>query len=172
MSHKPALEAPFKVANLIARNKKPHTIEEILVKPCALEMVELMCGHQQRKQVEKVPLSNDTIHSRISDMAADFLYQVLCKMRSNPFLFKQLDESTDIAQCNQILVFVRYVHSGLLNEEFLFCKPLLATTKAADVQQVVRTFFTENQFDWTSRPSSICTGGAASIPSSVISQDF
>lgn len=134
------------------------------MKPCALEMVELMCGHQQRKQVEKVPLSNDTIHSRISDMAADILDQVLCEMRSSPFPFSmQLDESTDVAQCSQILVFLRYVLSGLLKEEFLFCKPLLATTKAADVLQLVRAFFTENQFDWTSRISSICTGGAPSM---------
>ena len=45
LSHKPALMASFKVAYLIAKNKKPHTIGETLVMPCALEMVELMCGH-------------------------------------------------------------------------------------------------------------------------------
>lgn len=163
-SQKPALEASFKVAYLIAKNKKPHTIGETLVKPCALEMVKLMCGHQQMKQVKQVPLSNDTIHSRIGDMAADILEQVVSEMRSSPFpVSMQLDESTDVAQCSQLLVFVRYVHSGLLKEEFLFCKPLLATTKAADVLQLVREFFAENHFDWTSRISSICTDGAPSM---------
>lgn len=36
----PCLEACYKVAYRIVRNKKPHTIGESLIKPCALEMVE------------------------------------------------------------------------------------------------------------------------------------
>ncbi|VVC41301.1 Hypothetical protein CINCED_3A022759 [Cinara cedri] len=38
---KPCLKASYKVAYRIARNKKPHTIGESLIKSCALEMVEL-----------------------------------------------------------------------------------------------------------------------------------
>ena len=42
-----AAKASFKVAWLIAQNKKPHTIREQLVKPVAVRMEEIMGG--QRK---------------------------------------------------------------------------------------------------------------------------
>ena len=51
---KPCFEASYKVAYRIAKQKKPHTIGETLVKPCALEMVELVCGLEQRKKIEAV----------------------------------------------------------------------------------------------------------------------
>ncbi len=36
----------------------------------------------------------------------------------------QLDESTDVSSCSQLLVFARYVHDGKFKEEFLFCYSL------------------------------------------------
>ena len=49
----------------------------------------------------------------------------------NACLFSiQLDESTDVQSCHQLMVFVRYVHSGDVKEEFLFCDDLELTTKA------------------------------------------
>ena len=41
---KKALEASYHVAKLIARQKKPHTIGETLLKPACLEIVRLMLG--------------------------------------------------------------------------------------------------------------------------------
>ncbi|VVC43271.1 Hypothetical protein CINCED_3A015786 [Cinara cedri] len=126
---KPCLEASYKVACRIAKNKKPHTIGESLIKPRALEMVELVCGLEQRKKIEAVPLSNDTIHSRISDMSNTILEQVTSELNSTPFPFSmQLDENIDISQCSQLLVFVRYMCSGTSKDEFLFCQPLLEST--------------------------------------------
>ncbi|XP_008180424.1 protein ZBED8-like [Acyrthosiphon pisum] len=98
-------------------------------------MVELVCGLEQRKKIEAIPLSNDiTINSRIPDMSTNILEQVIRELDSTPFPFSmQLDESTDISQCSQLLVFVRYIYSGTSKEEFLFCQPLLKTTRAIDV---------------------------------------
>ena len=63
-NQKPLFEASYKVAYLIAKNKKSHAIGETLVKPCALEMVEAVLGKSQRNQIVAVPLSNDVIRSR------------------------------------------------------------------------------------------------------------
>ena len=41
---KAGLEASYRVAYRIAKEKKPHTIGKRLTKPCALDMVELVCG--------------------------------------------------------------------------------------------------------------------------------
>jgi hypothetical protein len=141
-TQKPLLEASYKVAYLTAKNKKPHTIGEDLIKPCALQMVEVVLGKQQRKQIAEIPLSNDVISSRILDMSADVLDQLMDELKKAtlPFGF-QLDESTDEAQCSQLLAFVRYATETCIKEEFLFCEPLLATTKAADVYQLIDECF-------------------------------
>jgi hypothetical protein len=64
-TQKPLLEASYKVAYLIAKNKKPHTIDENMIKPCALQMIEVVLGKQQRKQIAEIPLSVDVTNSRI-----------------------------------------------------------------------------------------------------------
>ena len=43
-----------------------------------------------------------------------------------------MDKTTDVASCAQLLVFVRYLHLGDVEEEFLFCSELGTATKSAD----------------------------------------
>lgn len=165
-TQKPCLEASYKVAYRIAQQKKPHTIAETLIKPCALDIVELVCGKDHRKKVEAVPLSNDVIHSRIVEMSSNVLKQVIEELNASPFPFSmQLDESTDVSQCSQLLVFVRYEQheTRSIKEEFLFCNSLLGTTKASDVFEMIKSFFTEQNVDWKTKLGSICTDGAPAM---------
>ena len=60
-------------------------------------------------------------------------------MKTSPYFAIQCDETTDVAQLSQLLVYVRYVGSTSIEEEMLFCRPL--KTKAEDVFQVVSLFF-------------------------------
>jgi hypothetical protein len=164
-TQKPSLEASYKVAYLVAKNKKPHTIGENVIKPCALQMVEVVLGKQQRKQTAEIPLSKDVISSRILNMSADVLDQLMEELKKVTLpLGLQLDESTYEAQCSQLLAFVRYATETCIKEEFLFCKPLLATTtKAADVYQLINEFFSKNGLDWKTKLGFICTDGAPSM---------
>ena len=146
---KPLVEASYKVAYRIGKAKKPHTIGETLIKPCALEMVELVCGLEQRKKLEAVSLSNDVIRSRIVDISCNILKQIINELKASRFFFSmQLDETTDISNCSQLLVYVRYVHTDAMKEEFLFCEPLLETTKGVDVLAIINRFFVKHDFDW------------------------
>jgi len=45
-----------------------------------------------------------------------------------------MDESTDVTSCAQLLVFMRYIHSGDIKVEFLFCEELQTTT-SPDVRE-------------------------------------
>jgi len=45
----------------------------------------------------------------------------------------QVDGSTDVTSCAQLLVFMRYIHSGDIEAEFLFCEQLQTTTTNAGV---------------------------------------
>jgi hypothetical protein len=62
-TQKPCHETSYKVAYCITKQTMPYRIGETLVKPCALETFELVCGLEQRMKIEALPLSNDVIHS-------------------------------------------------------------------------------------------------------------
>ncbi|GFT09902.1 zinc finger BED domain-containing protein 5 [Nephila pilipes] len=62
-----ALEASYHVAKLIARQKKPHTVGETLIKPACMEIIRLTLGPNEVKEVNKVSLSADTVKRRIHE---------------------------------------------------------------------------------------------------------
>ena len=74
------MEASFLVSQLIAQCKQPHTIAESLVAPCCRETAWSMLGENAAKENQKIPLSDDTVSSRINDMAADILEQLRDKL--------------------------------------------------------------------------------------------
>ncbi|GFW65219.1 SCAN domain-containing protein 3 [Trichonephila clavipes] len=49
------------VSYKIARCKKPHTIAEELILPAAIKIVETMFGDNFAKELQSIPLSNDTV---------------------------------------------------------------------------------------------------------------
>ena len=62
---KPILTASYEVEYLIAKQGKPHTSKEKLVKPAALKMANIMLGKAAKNKLSQIPLSNDTINNRI-----------------------------------------------------------------------------------------------------------
>ncbi|GFV10775.1 zinc finger BED domain-containing protein 5 [Trichonephila clavipes] len=56
---------------LHARCKKPHTIAEELILPAEIEIIETMFGDNFAKELQSIPLSNDTVSRRIDDIAED-----------------------------------------------------------------------------------------------------
>ncbi|XP_076372943.1 protein FAM200C-like [Tachypleus tridentatus] len=95
-TEKPLLRASYEVAYQIAKSKKPHTIGEELIKPCALEMAKIVLGKEAEKKLQQVSLSNDVIHNRIIDMSVDILEQVVAVIKASPVkISPQVDESTD-----------------------------------------------------------------------------
>ena len=60
-------------------------------------------------------------------MLEDVKKQVVNEMKASPMFSFQVDESTDVSSCGQLLVFVRCIHSGGIKEEFLFCSELDTT---------------------------------------------
>ena len=161
---RPLLRASYETALIIAKNKKEHTLAEKVVKPCLNKIVLEVLGKEAARKVDQVPLSNDVIACRIREMGDDVLHQLIFEIRQSPCKISiQLDESTDVANMSQLLVFVRYVaNSGKLIDEFLFCKELQKTTKARDVFEMLDSFFNTHQLDW-GIVGSVCTDGAPAM---------
>ena len=74
----------------------------------------------------------------------------------------QLDESTDVTSCAQLICFARYVHDGDFKEDFLFCLPLQTTTRGIDVFEKVNEFFIDNGLIWQNL-CGVCTDGAPAM---------
>ena len=137
------VEASYEVALTIAKQKKPHTIAETLVKPCAIKMAERVLGKQSSKKLEAISLSNDTIRLRINEMADDISFQLISELKSclHGMFSIQLDESTEISNVSHLMVFVRWASVTGIKEAILFCSPLESTTRAADILQKVDDYF-------------------------------
>ncbi|KAI6658139.1 Protein ZBED8-like [Oopsacas minuta] len=66
-------------------------------------------------------------------MSEDIKNQVVEQIKQSPIFVLQLDESTDVSSCAQLMIYVRYIHDSNFKEEFLFCQPLDSQTRGIDV---------------------------------------
>ena len=66
-------------------------------------------------------LCNDINHDRIVDTSEYILEQVVAAFKASPVKISlQVDESTDLSNCCQLIVVVQYVKSKEAEESFLF----------------------------------------------------
>ncbi|XP_029650329.1 protein ZBED8-like [Octopus sinensis] len=134
---------------LIAKSLKSHNIRESLIKPNLLPATELILGKDSANKLSQISLSDDTVKGRIDNLSQDTKDQILDQERDSPVFAIQCDETTDIAQCSQLLVFARFVSGNCVKEE------MLSVTLWIVVQQQqlffdVSNFFQENQLPWDS----------------------
>lgn len=159
---KPLLESPYKVSYMIFREKKPHIIGETIVKPCALEMAKIVLGEDAAKNCVRRPCPT-TLRQKIKEMSLDITTQVVSEIKQSPAkISMHIDESTDVSDHSQLLLFVRYIHEKNIKEEFLSCERLETTTKAADVFKLIQSFFDRHELAWD-LIGSICTDGAPAM---------
>ena len=144
------VEASYELALLIAKDKKAHSIGETFVKPCMLTAAKIVLDENSRQNLSKISLSDNTVKRRIDDLADNIRAQVIDKTKASPFSSIQCDETTDLAQCCQLIVYCRFLDGGSLKEEMLFSKALKATSKASDIMSTISDFFEENGLSWES----------------------
>ena len=58
--------------------------QENRIKPCTIQMVELVLGTEAAKKIKDVPLSNDVIADGIADMSCDILDQIVQEIKDSP----------------------------------------------------------------------------------------
>lgn len=159
---KKLVKASYLASYRIAKEGKPHTIGETLLLPVAMDMVEAVLGEKAAKEIEKIPLSNDTVKRRIVEMSSSIEEQLLLQLRECNYFALQVDESTDITNMAQLLVFIRFDYQSEVKEEFLFCKPLVSNTKAEDIFNVINEYIMKAGISW-SKCVGLCTDGAKAM---------
>ncbi|CAH1987463.1 unnamed protein product [Acanthoscelides obtectus] len=117
-----ASQSSLEIAFMIAKQYKPHTIGEELIKPCVLKATQIILGDGAEQKVESISLSNNTVKRRIDDIAADIKSQIINKVKLSTFFAISCDESTDVVNCAQLMVYVRYIGGDIIQEEIFFLK--------------------------------------------------
>lgn len=98
------LEALHHIPLQIAECKRrTQTILEELHKSCLVEIVGLLTREQCAKKVDQISLSYCTVKESISELCDDIVDHVMAEMKVNPSVALQLDESTNVASCEQSL---------------------------------------------------------------------
>ena len=95
-------------------------------------------------------------------MADDVKNILIERIKRSRYYSIQLDETTDVANLANLLVYVRYEYDGAFHEDFLFCQTLETRTTAEHVFQLDYTFMEENRLDWE-KYVGVCTDGARAI---------
>ena len=79
-------------------------------------------------------------------MSEDILEQVVADIKASAVKISlQVDESTDVSYCCQLIVVVRYVKSKKIQESFLFCQSLKTKSQAKNEFPMMKDFFTKHQ---------------------------
>lgn len=134
------LKCSYEISQLIAKNTKPHTVGENLIKPCIevfLRTVQEKAGDKVNTEMSALPLSNDSVRRRIDEMSNDVEEQLVDMLRETKFSLA-LDESTVRDSEALLLSYVRFVRESAFAEEMFFCASLKTTTTAADIFAVIK----------------------------------
>ncbi|XP_068246703.1 zinc finger BED domain-containing protein 5-like [Palaemon carinicauda] len=143
------VKASYEVALLVAKNMKPHAIAESLIMPAAKILVSHVIGEEAVAKLESVSVSNNTAQHHIEEMLVDIADQVVEGGKSSEYGFAiQLDESTDVTNCSQLLAYVRFTQSNAAKTELLLSQDLSSTTTGKDIFNVLDNFFNQNELDW------------------------
>jgi hypothetical protein len=143
-----AVEASYKGSLRIAKVGKPHTIAESFLLPTANDMAGSVLGEKVAKQLESIPLSNDTASRRISDMASNVKEWLIEKVKAIKYYFIQLDESTDVSNMTNLLTFIRFEDEESVKEELLFCETLLGRTTSNGIFKQLDQFMKVHGIEW------------------------
>ena len=163
LTFQPLLHASYEVSLVVAKAKAPHTAGEKLIKTGAVKMAQILLGRNEAKRIQSVPLSDDTVNSRIADIANDTLSQLIAQIQNSPCRISlQFDETTDTKSISQLVAYMRFVKENAIVNEYLFCQKMKEKTRAKDVFDLVSAFLRENSITWT-KVGLVCTDGAPAM---------
>jgi hypothetical protein len=154
--------ASFAGSWMVAKAKKPFTIAEDLCLPFTIKVNSILFGKEVANETKRVPFSDTTVARRISALSKDVQDQLIERIKVSGKFAIQLDESEDISKRPMLLCYVRFTHENEIEEEFLFCQPLLTTTTGNDIFQKLNEVFEQHGLLWKNCVA-VCTDGAAAM---------
>eukprot|EP00102_Acyrthosiphon_pisum_P014337 XP_008184341.1 PREDICTED: general transcription factor II-I repeat domain-containing protein 2-like [Acyrthosiphon pisum] len=155
------VRASYRVAQLIAKESKPFSDGEF-VKKCMSHVIDEICP-ENKCLFEQVSLSRQTITRRIEDLGLNLFEQVQDRVKHFQYFSIALDESTDMVDTAQLLIFLRGVNANFeITEELGALESLSGTTTGEDIFKALLNTFKNLGLDFENLVS-ITTDGAKSM---------
>ena len=153
--------ASFKVAHLIVQSSRPFTDGDF-VKKCMISVCDEICPAKSGT-FNSVSLSRMTVQRRVDDIAGDIEQQLQTRASTFCNFALALDESTDVNDTAQLLVFVRGVDSSFqVTEELAGLGSMHGQTTGIEIFNCVRSIVDELHLPWASL-TSVTTDGAPAM---------
>lgn len=131
-----ATKVSYMVSHKIARHSKPFSDGEF-VKECMVEAASILCP-DSKSLFENVSLSRRTVTRRIEVIDDELKSTLLKRCADFTYFSIALDESTDIKDTAQLLIFIRGITDTFeIVEEFLAMESLKGTTRGSDLYDTV-----------------------------------
>lgn len=155
-----ATKTSFVISHKIAKNCKPFS-EGGFVKECLVDAAALICP-EKKEAFEQVPLSRRTVTRRVEDIAGNLTLQLESEVASFDFFSLALDESCDVRDTAQLLVFVRGITDFKITEELAAMRPMKGTTTGSDLFTEVNACMDTLGLKWD-RLAGVTTDGCPSL---------
>ena len=161
LAQKASTHASYRVAYNIAKHSKPFSDGEFF-KKCMLDGADQVCP-EHRQKFEEVSLSRRTVARRIKAIGKDLTSQLKGLVPSFQLFSLALDESTDIDDTAQLLIFVRGISENFeFTEELLSMESMKDTTTGEDIFECVKNAFRTMELPWQ-KMASVTTDGCPSL---------
>uniref|UniRef100_A0A023F0X1 Proteinral transcription factor ii-i repeat domain-containing protein 2b n=1 Tax=Triatoma infestans TaxID=30076 RepID=A0A023F0X1_TRIIF len=158
---KSTTKASYVVAHKIAKLCKPFSEAEF-VKQCMVQVSEICCP-EKKHIFENVSLSRRTIARRIENISGNLLDQLRTKIADFTYCSLALDESCDITDTSQLLIFIRGINKKCeISEELLSVHPMKDTTTGEDFFLAVEECLVKVSLTWN-KIVSVTTDGCPSL---------
>ncbi|CAH1173813.1 unnamed protein product [Phaedon cochleariae] len=152
------VRASIRVAEILAKSGRPFSDSE-LIKQCAIVMAEEVCP-DQKKKFENISLSARTCTRRTEDLGDNLCEQLREKAQLFEWFSIATDESTDVSDTAQLLIFVRGIDENFnVCEELLQLCSLKGTTTEEDLFRQLEQALVSMQLPWKKLVSVTTDGG-------------
>ena len=128
-SQKTSLAALYEVALLFAKKIKSFRNGE-LVKACAIKMAKVFDKEKIAEKFKMESLSHQTMARRVADLSQHVTSKLKSAIKNCSYFSVALDESVDVTDVSQLMIFARLVDESFeVQEELLTLHPLTGGRK-------------------------------------------
>ena len=112
--------------------------------------------------ISPTSLSNDTVKGRIDELPQDIKDQLFDQIKRFLFFPMQWDETTNIGNCSQLLLFACFLSVKRSKKKMLFYHPMKSRAILPAILNVVSSFLQENQLS-EELLAEVCTNVATAM---------
>ncbi|KAF7689935.1 General transcription factor II-I repeat domain-containing protein 2 [Cucumispora dikerogammari] len=156
-----ASEVSLVLSHMIVKRNKLFSDGEF-IKDCLSRATDIICPEQKQK-FESIPLSRKTVVKRINQSSENLMNQLRDVSKEFLCYSLALDESTDLQDTAQLLIFIRRIKNRFeITEELLGVESLKGTTTGRDSFGAVENCVEKSGLQWKNM-FSVTTVGAAAL---------